>query len=240
MAFDLNRSVPQSIAQPRVEIQSLMRQVYMWMTLGLLVTTGASFLTLNTGLINVIVQNPIVMFGAIIGELVLVIALSAAIRRLSTGMATGMFFVYAALNGFTLSIIFLVYELGTITLAFGTTVILFFVMTMIAYTTNIDLTKYGSYFMMALIGLIVAMVVNMFVGSGTLDFIISAVGVLLFTGLIAYDTQKLHKLAQDPEIQANGEAALMTKVSCCASSAADAARRLTATHQTGVGDHARF
>jgi FtsH-binding integral membrane protein len=87
-------------------------------------------------------------------------------------------------------------------------------MTMVAYTTKIDLTKYGSYFMMALIGLVIAMVLNMFIGSGPLDYIISAVGVLLFTALIAYDTQKLHKMAQNPELHGNADGAtLMTKVS---------------------------
>ena len=182
----------------------------MWMTLGLLVTTGASILTLNTGLIDVIMGNPLILLGSFIGELAMVIALSAAIRRLSTGMATAMFFAYAALNGFTLSLIFLAYNLGAITMAFGTTVILFLVMTMIAYTTNIDLSKYSSYFMMGLIGLVIAMVANMFIGSGPLDYIISIAGVLIFTALIAFDTQRLYKMAADPEIQGDG-AALLTK-----------------------------
>ncbi len=215
MAFDFNmdRSVGQNLAEPRVAVQPLMRQVYMWMTLGLLVTTGVSFLTLYTGLIDVLMGNTLLMFGAIIGELVMVIALSAAIMRLSTGMATGLFFAYAALNGFTLSVIFLIYDVGSITMAFGVTMLTFLVMTMIGYTTHIDLTKYRSYFLMALIGLVIAMVVNMFVGSGPLDFIISAVGVLLFSGLVAYDTQRLNRMAQDPKIQADGSAALMTKIS---------------------------
>jgi FtsH-binding integral membrane protein len=108
--------------------------------------------------------------------------------------------------------IFLAYNLGSIVLAFGTTVILFFVMTMIAMTTSIDLSKYRSYFMMAVIGLLIAMVVNMFANSGPLDYIISCAGVLIFTALTAYDTQKLHRMAADPQIQGEG-AALLTKIS---------------------------
>jgi hypothetical protein len=156
--------------------------------------------------------NPAIFIVAIIAELALVFALSLAIRRLSAGAATAMFFVYAGLNGFTLSLIFLGYQLGTISIAFGTTVVLFFVMTMIGLTTNIDLSKYRTYFMMALIGLIIAMVVNMFLGSGPLDYIISFAGVVIFTALTAYDTQKLYRLSADPSIQGE-EATLLTKLS---------------------------
>ena len=210
--FNTSQSIPQSAVQPRVEVRPLMRQVYMWMALGLLVTTGASILTLSVPALLRLALNPLVLIGAIIGELVLVIALSRAIMRMSTQMAIGGFVVYAALNGFTLSMIFLAYNLGSIALAFGTTVILFGVMTMIAMTTSIDLSKYGSYLMMAVIGLVIAMVVNMFANSGPLDYIISCAGVLIFTALTAYDTQKLHRLAADPQIQAEG-AALLTKIS---------------------------
>jgi FtsH-binding integral membrane protein len=210
--FDFSQSVPQSAVQPRVEIRPLMRQVYMWMTLGLLLTTGVSVAVYNVPALLALALNPAIFIGAIIAELALVFALSLLFNRLSTTAATSMFFVYSALNGFTLSIIFLAYDLGSIALAFGTTVILFFVMTMIGLTTNIDLSKYSTYFMMALIGLVIAMVLNMFLGSGPLDFIISCAGVVIFTALTAYDTQKLHRMAADPEIQGEG-AALLTKIS---------------------------
>ncbi len=210
--FNTSQSLPQSAAQPRVEIRPLLRQVYMWMTLGLLTTTAISVAVYHVPALLELVLNPAVFIGAVIGELALVFALSMAIRRLSTTAAAAMFFVYAALNGFTLSIIFLGYELGSIFLAFGTTVILFFVMTMIGLTTSVDLTKYSTYFMMALIGLVIAMVVNMFVGSGPLDYIISFAGVVIFTALTAYDTQKLHRMASDPSIQGQ-EASLLTKLS---------------------------
>lgn len=210
--FDATSSLSQSAVQPRVEIRPLLRQVYMWMTLGLLTTTGVSVLVYNIPALQQLIMNPVILIGAIIGQLALVFALSLAIRRMSVSMATTAFFVYAGLNGFTLSLIFLAYELGTITIAFGTTVILFFVMTMIGLTTSIDLTKYRTYFMMALIGLLIAMVVNMFLGSGPLDYIISFAGVVIFTALTAYDTQKIHQMAADPEIQGQ-EASLLTKIS---------------------------
>ncbi len=209
--FDAS-SLSQSAVQPRVEIRPLLRQVYMWMTLGLLLTTGVSVAVYNVPALLQLVLNPAVLIVAIIGELALVFALSLAIQRMSVGVATGAFFLYAALNGFTLSLIFLAYELGTITIAFGTTVILFFVMTMIGLTTKIDLSKFGAYLMMAVIGLVIAMVVNMFLNSGPLDYLISCAGVIIFTALTAYDTQKLHRMAADPEIQGQ-EATLLTKLS---------------------------
>lgn len=210
--FDTSRSIPQSVAQPRVEIRPFMRQVYMWMTLGLLLTTGVSVAVYTIPSLLALVLNPAILIGSIIAQLALVFALSLAFNRLSTGAATAMFFAYAALNGFTLSIIFLAYELGSIGLAFGTTALLFFVMTMIGLTTNIDLSKFGSFLMMAVIGLLIAMVVNIFLASGPLDFIISCAGVLIFTALTAYDTQKLHRMAADPAIQGEG-VALVTKLS---------------------------
>ncbi|MBZ0302431.1 MAG: Bax inhibitor-1/YccA family protein [Anaerolineae bacterium] len=210
--FGVPQSVPQSAVQPRVEVRPLLKQIYMWMTLGLLVTTGVSVAVYNIPAVLQVVMNPAVFMVAIIGELALVFGLSLAIRKLSAGVAIAMFFVYAALNGFTLSLIFLGYELGSIAAAFGTTVVLFFVMTMIGLTTNIDLQKYRTYFLMAIIGLVIAMVINMFIGSGPLDYLISFAGVIIFTALTAYDTQKFYRMAADPTIQGE-EASLLTKLS---------------------------
>jgi FtsH-binding integral membrane protein len=207
-----SNSIPQTAVQPRVEIRPLMRQVYMWMTLGLLTTTGVSVAVSSIPALQALVLNPVVLIVAIIAQLGLVIGLNLAMQRLSTGAATAMFFVYAGLMGFTLSVIFLAYSLGSITMAFGTTVILFFVMTMIGMTTNIDLSKYSTYLMMGVIGLVIAMVVNMFLNSGPLEYIISFAGVVIFTALTAYDTQKLHRMAADPAIQGE-DGALLTKLS---------------------------
>jgi uncharacterized protein len=195
----------------RVELSALMRQVYLWMATGLLVTAAVAVsVTTVPALANLVLQ-PGVLIGAVILELVLVLALSFGLRRMSPGLAIVMFFLYAAVNGFTLSIIFWAYELGTIGAAFLTTAGLFGAMTVFAYTTKTDLTKYRTYFIMALIGLIIASVVNIFLRSSGFDFIISIAGVLIFTGLTAYDTQRIARMAADPAIQSDGN--LMMKLS---------------------------
>jgi FtsH-binding integral membrane protein len=187
----------------RVEIQPLMRLVYLWMGFGLLVTTLVSVVVSNTPALLQLVLNPAILIVAIIAEIGLVIAIAAGIRRWSANTAAILFCVYAGINGFTLSVIFLIYAQSSIIAAFATTVGLFGVMSVIGYTTKTDLTKMGSFLMMALIGLVIAMVVNIFLRSGGLEWIISIVGVLVFTGLSAYDTQKIKLLASDPAIAAD-------------------------------------
>ncbi len=189
----------------RVEIQPLMRLVYLWMGFGLLVTAFVAFLTANSAaLSNLLLENPLVLIGAFVVEIGLVIALSAGLRRMSANTAGILFFVYSAVNGFTLSIVLLAYPVGSIVSAFVTTAALFGTMTVVGYTTQLDLTKYSTYFMMALIGLVIALIVNMFIRSGPFDILISIFGVVLFTALTAYDTQKIKRLAADPNIQADG------------------------------------
>ncbi len=177
-----------------IDLQSVMRQVYTWMVLGLLLTAGVAFATVTTPLVY-LAANPIALLIAIIAEFGLVMVISFAFNKLSSFTATMLFFVYAALNGFTLSMILLAFSLSTIFLAFATTAALFAAMSIIGYTTHVDLTKMGTFLMMGLIGLIIAMVVNIFLASGPLDFIISIIGVLLFTGLTAYDTQRIGRMA---------------------------------------------
>ncbi|MBI1277391.1 MAG: BAX inhibitor (BI)-1/YccA family protein [Anaerolineaceae bacterium] len=195
----------------RVEIRPLMRLVYMWMTLGLLISGVVAVAVSSTPSLTNILYNPGVMFGAIIGELVLVMALSFALRRISPTLAAVLFVGYAFLNGLTLSIIFLIYPLGTISLAFFSAAGTFAAMTVLGYTTELDLSQYRTYFMMALIGLVIAMVVNIFLRSSGLDLIISMAGVLIFTVLTAYDTQKIKQLAADPTINEDGS--LVSKLS---------------------------
>jgi FtsH-binding integral membrane protein len=124
---------------------------------------------------------------------------------MSGGTAITLFFAYAALNGFTLSIVLLAFTVGTVVSAFVVTAALFGVMSFIGYTTNVDLTKMGTYLMMGVIGLVIAMVVNLFINSGPLDMLISMIGVLIFTGLTAYDTQSIGRMAA--EASAEGDAA---------------------------------
>lgn len=177
-----------------VDLQSIMRQVYTWMCLGMLLTTFVAYITVSTPLIT-LAANPTIMLFAIIAEFGMVLGISFGFNRISAGVAGTLFFAYAALNGFTLSVVLLAFSIGSVFLAFAATAALFGAMTIIGYTTKVDLSKMGTYLMMGVIGLIIAMVVNMFVSSGPLDTIISMAGVLIFTALTAYDTQRIGRMA---------------------------------------------
>jgi len=194
-AMNYNRSQVISPEARGIDLQPIMRQVYMWMGFGTLLTALTAFVTVNTNLIN-LALNPVVMIVAVIAELGMVLGLSFGINRLSSGIATLLFFAYSALNGFTLSLILLAFTAGSVMTAFLATAVLFGVMTVFAFTTTMDLTKMGTYLMMGVIGLIIAMVVNMFINSGPLDMLISMVGVLIFTALTAYDTQRIGQMAE--------------------------------------------
>lgn len=186
-----------------VNLQSIMRQVYVWMGLGTLLTAGVAFLTVNTPLIN-LAANPLILVGALIAEIGLVIGISFGFNRISALTATALFLVYAALNGFTLSIVLMAFTTASVVSAFVATGALFGAMSIIGYTTRVDLSRLGTYLMMALIGLLIAMVVNMFISSGPLDIIVSVLGVLIFTALTAYDTQRIGRMAA--QMDAQGEA----------------------------------
>ncbi|MEP7290749.1 MAG: Bax inhibitor-1/YccA family protein [Chloroflexota bacterium] len=172
-------------------VRPLIKWTYAWMFVGLVITSViAAFSDTSAFLI----QNPGILIGAFIGEIALVIALSWAINRISPAVASIMFIVYAALNGLTLSLIVHAYTGSSVTLAFVSTAAIFGVI------------QYRSYFMIGLIGLVIAMVVNIFLRSDGLTTLISAAGVLIFTALTAYDTQKLKYMAASPEFQSNGDA----------------------------------
>ena len=136
-------------------------------------------------------------FGLIIAQFGLVIAISAAINRLSPATALGLFFLFSGLMGVTLSSIFMVYDLGTIGLAFGVTTAVFGVLSIFAWTTKRDLTKWGPILFVSLFGLIIASVVNAFIGSPALDWLISYAGVLIFMGLTAYHTKNIKRMTYD-------------------------------------------
>jgi FtsH-binding integral membrane protein len=204
--------IPGTKSEISVNFRPLMRAVYIWMTLGLLATTAVSLLVNNNPSLRALSLEPGVMIGAIIAELVLVIALSLAINRLSPEAAGVMFFIYACVNGFTLSFIFMIYDLGSITAAFITAAGMFAAMSVVGFTTQVDLTRYRAYFMMGLIGLVIALVVNMFLRSSGLDLIISLFGVALFTGLTAYDTQRIRNMAANSAISGDGTVAMKISI----------------------------
>ena len=185
---------PQSPSLGAIDIQEgvrlAMRRVYLWMTLGLFTTGVIAFLVAaSPTVLNLVARNPFVFFGAMIGELILVVVLSAAINRLSPAAAALLFFAYAALNGVTISLIFLIYTGTGIAISFFATASMFAAMTVVGYTTQVDLTKFGSLLMMGLIGMIVASIVNLFWANSVLYWIITYAGIALFVGLTAYDTQ---------------------------------------------------
>ena len=136
------------------------------------------------------------MWGLVIAEFALVIGISAAINRLSLATAILMFVAYSVINGALLSSIFIIYTASSITSVFFITAATFAVMALIGYTTKTDLTSVGKLLFMALIGLVIATIVNMFIGSSTMTMICSYVGVLIFVGLTAYDSQKIKQMLQ--------------------------------------------
>lgn len=174
---------------------ALMRKVYVWMTLALVITGFTAFgIAENPGLVYTIVTNRLLFWGLVIGEFALVMAIYGAIGRLSATAATLLFVLYSIVNGATLSVIFLAYTMTSIASVFFITAGTFAVMAFIGYTTKTDLTSFGKMLMMGLIGIILASVVNIFIGSSMLNMIVSYVGVVVFVGLTAYDSQKIKNL----------------------------------------------
>lgn len=173
----------------------LMRKVYLWMSLALVITGFTAYYVATTpALIGAIITNQILVWGLVIGELALVFGLSAAINKLSLTTATLMFVIYAVINGLTLSFIFLVYTASSITSVFFITAGTFAVMAFFGYFTKTDLSSLGKILMMALIGIIIATIVNIFTKSEGLAMILNYLGVLVFVGLTAYDSQKIKQM----------------------------------------------
>jgi FtsH-binding integral membrane protein len=189
-------SYPRAAEQVVAAQNTLLRQVYAWMGLGLLLTAAMSVVTLSSpALLQLVFGNRLVFYALIFGELGLVIAVSAAINRLSAATATALFLLYAALNGITFSVIFVVYTAESIASTFVVTAATFGAMSVYGYTTKRDLTNWGSFLFMGLIGIVIASLVNIFVESSAAAWVISAIGVIVFTGLTAYDTWKIKAMA---------------------------------------------
>src|SRR5512142_2109384 len=174
-----------------------MSAVYRWMTLGLgLTAVVAATVASSEALLRAVVGNRVVFFGLVIAELALVIWISAAVNRLSAAAAGGLFLLYSALNGATLSVVLLAYTGSSVTLAFVTAGAVFGVMSVYGTVTRRDLTSWGSFLFMGLIGVVIASLVNVFMRSSMMTFVISCASVVVFTGLTAYDTQKLRVFAR--------------------------------------------
>ena len=170
----------------------LMRKVYLWMALALAVTGMTSFyIASNPGLLQTIFTSRGIFLMLIIAELALVFILSARIMKMSFATAGIMFAAYSVLNGITMSFIFIAFTMSSIAGAFFVTAGMFAVMSFIGFTLKKDLASFGSFFFMALVGLVIATIVNAFWANSVLYWVITYIGVLLFVGLTAYDTQKI-------------------------------------------------
>lgn len=190
------RSDVLSTSRAEVLVNDFVRSVYNWMAIGLGLTGFiAYYVSTSNSFITYIRTNPIVLIGLIIVELGLVFAISGMIQRISAGTATALFVVYSALNGVTLSFIFMVYTASSIFSTFFVCGGTFVACSIYGWTTKRDLTSFGGFLLMGLFGIIIATVVNMFVRSSGMSMIISYLGVLVFVGLTAYDTQKIKNMA---------------------------------------------
>lgn len=191
-----NYTTAQSQAQSMVS--SLFKSLYMQMAAALAVTgITAYFLSESQSFISYLFTNPSLMWICMFAELGVVIWLSSRVMRMSMGSATLLFILYSVLTGVTFSTLFLVYDLGTIATTFFATAGTFFAMSLVGYITKMDLSRVGNVLYMMLIGLVIASVVNIFVASTTLHWVITYAGVLIFVGLIAFDTQKIKTLFLD-------------------------------------------
>ena len=174
---------------------ALMRKVYVWMAMALAITAITAYgVASSPALTSLIFGNKLIFFGLIIAELVLVFWVSARIEKLSLTKATLMFIVYSVLNGATLATIFFAYSPEIITKTFFVTAGTFGAMAVYGYFTKSDLSSWGKLLIMAVIGLIIAGVVNIFLRSSLMDLVVSVIGVLIFVGLTAYDSQKIKRM----------------------------------------------
>ena len=201
----LYRMIEEKEGMVSLAFPALMRKVYLWMTLALVITGFTAFgIASNPGIAYAIVTNRLLFWGLIIAEFGLVIGISGAINRLSAVTATLLFVLYSIVNGATLSVIFMAYTMSSIASVFFITAGLFGVMAFIGYTTKTDLTSIGKILFMALIGIILATIVNLFVGSSMLNMIVSYIGVVIFTGLTAYDSQKIKNMLYNADSMDEG------------------------------------
>ena len=183
-------------ARTEVLVNDFVRSIYNWMAVGLGLTgLVAYYVSSSETMTRLIFGNSFVFFILILAELGLVFSIVGMVNRMSAGTATSLFVLYSALNGVTLSFIFLVYTSTSIVSTFFICAGTFIACSIYGWVTKRDLTSFGGFLTMGLIGIIIASLVNMFIRSSAMSMIISYIGVLVFVGLTAYDTQKLKNMA---------------------------------------------
>ena len=196
-----------TLAQAQQDAASIfLAKVFNWMAIGLGLTGVIAYVTAYTGVAQILVASPL-FFILILAELGMVFYLSARIDKIEAGTATGLFVGYSALNGLTLSMIFLAYTSASIASTFFITAGMFGAMAVYGLVTKRDLSGLGSFMFMGLIGIIIASIVNIFLKSSSLYWAISMIGVMVFVGLTAYDVQKIKRMGEEG-IMEQGEAAI--------------------------------
>ncbi len=185
-----------------MEIQEILKKAYMWMFVGLMVTFGIAYYVAGNENMLYNIYDGGLMFPIIIAEIVLVIFLVAKIRTMKEQTAKMAFLAYSALTGLTFSVIFVAYEMESIINVFGITAILFFILATVAPKLNMDLRKMGTFLFVTLLGIIIASVVNIFIGSTTFDLVLTVLGVVIFMIYIAFDVKKIIALAAEGSIPA--------------------------------------
>lgn len=168
-------------------------KVFMWMFIGLLISFGTGYFVYSNPNMLYNIFSTSMYYVIIIAELLIVIFLSARIQKMNPLTAMISFVLYSIVTGLTLSIVFVMFEISSIIYIFLITAFIFLIFALLGYFTKIDLSKYSTIFLMGLLGIIIATIVNMFLNNGTFDIILSWIGVILFVGLVAYDIQKIKR-----------------------------------------------
>ena len=177
-------------------VSKVMKRVYLKMFFAMIVTALTSFVCVNVpAVLYTLVANSGLYFGLLIAEVILVFVLAGALHKISSPVATILFYVYSILNGVVLSAILYAYTSASVLSTFVITAAVFGTMTIYGYVTKSDLSRVGTFLFMALIGLLICTIVNIFMQSSTMEWIISFAGVVIFIGLTAWDTQKIKQMA---------------------------------------------
>ena len=209
MDYIRNSGSTMTVPQARADASTLfLAKVFKWMAGGLGLTGLVAYMVASSAAAQqIIFGNRLVFFGLIIGELALVFSLSARIQKISSQAATGLFLLYSALNGATMSAILLMYTATSVTATFFITAGMFGAMAVYGLVTKKDLSSMGSFMFMGLIGMVIASVVNIFLASSMMSWVISGIGVIVFTGLTAYDVQRISAMGSQGIMQ-QGDSAI--------------------------------
>ena len=195
-----------TVARARQEASTVfLAKTFNWMAVGLAITGVVAYFTAATGVAYSIIGSPL-FYVLIFAELGLVFYLSARIAKIQASTASGLFIGYSVLNGLTLSVIFLAYTSSSIAATFFITAGMFGAMAVYGLVTKKDLSGWGSFLFMGLIGIIIASVVNIFLQSSAVSWVVSMIGVIVFTGLTAYDVQKIKRIGEDGIMSQGAEA----------------------------------